>query len=88
MVYVAEGLDESRAVERAEEIFNILDFNKDGDISKEEFINGCMADDELVQEITGVSKDEHTESSYYSHPRNSISVENRDTTRRRYMNLM
>jgi neurocalcin delta len=34
-------------VKRTEEIFDKMDINKDGVLTKEEFINGCMADKQL-----------------------------------------
>ena len=36
------------ASERAEKIFSVLDVNSDGDLSEDEFIRGCLDDDDLV----------------------------------------
>jgi Ca2+-binding EF-hand superfamily protein len=47
-VYEDEGLDQKIAVERAEQIFRSLDDNNDGDITEEDFVKGCMEDDEMV----------------------------------------
>ena len=57
MVYLCEGLDENLAVERAEQVFNLLDANNDGDVSEEKFVKGCMNYDDLVQELAGESKE-------------------------------
>ena len=86
MLYLCEGLDESLAVERAEQVFNLLDANNDGDVTEEEFVNGCMDDDDLVKALTGESKEKKTIKERCLLPRNSISVENRFTTQRRYLN--
>ena len=50
-----DGVEEDRwlslqfeATERAEFIFSLLDTNGDGEISEEEFIKGCLEDQELV----------------------------------------
>ena len=87
MIYLIEGIDENLAVERAEQVFHMLDEDNDGDVTEEEFVKGCMEDDDLVKELTGKSK-EHEESNKgrCSLPRNSLSVERRSTTKRRYSN--
>ena len=48
-LYKNEGLDETVAVERAESVFGNLDINNDGDITEEEFVKGCMEDEEMVR---------------------------------------
>ena len=60
MVYLCEGLDENLAVERAEQVFNLLDAKIDGDVTEEEFVKGCMNYDDLVQELAGESKENET----------------------------
>ena len=57
MLYLYEGLDKSSAVERAEQVFNMLDANNDGDVTEEEFVNGCINDDDLVHLLIGNSKE-------------------------------
>ena len=41
-LYQTEGLPQSIAVERAEEMFENLDINGDGDITEEEFVKACL----------------------------------------------
>ena len=36
------------ASERAEKIFSVLDINSDGELNEDEFIRGCLDDDDLV----------------------------------------
>ena len=48
-LYQSEGLEHGMAVERAERIFGALDIDNDGDITEEEFVKGCMADEEMVK---------------------------------------
>ena len=36
------------AAERAEKIFGVLDVNSDGELNEDEFIRGCLDDDDLV----------------------------------------
>ena len=88
MLYLCEGLNVELAVERAEQVFNLLDANNDGDITEDEFVKGCMEDDDLMQELAGKPKEEENIKQRLSLPRNSISVENRSTTRRRYSNTI
>ena len=88
MLYLCEGLDEELAVERAEQVFHMLDANNDGDVTEEEFIKGCMDDDNIVEELTGKSKEQKPNKQRSSLPRNSFSVETRSTTKRRYSNKL
>ena len=88
MLYLCEGLDEKIAVERAEEVFTLLDSNHDGDITKDEFVNGCLNDDGLVQELTGEPNEHGQKKNRILIPRYSVSVENRCTTERRYLNCI
>jgi len=48
-LYLNEGLEEELATERAEKIFSMLDVNNDGDITEDEFVRGCLQDEELVE---------------------------------------
>ena len=41
-LYQLEGIDKHIAVDRAETLFGNLDINGDGDITEEEFVNGCL----------------------------------------------
>ena len=85
-LYLCEGLDKDLAVERAEQVFNLLDANNDGDVTEDEFVQGCLEDDDLVEELTGKSNEEGKNKQRSSLPRNSISVERRSATKRRYSN--
>ena len=48
-VYGLEGISQVEATERVEFIFSLLDTNGDEEISEEEFIRGCLEDQELVK---------------------------------------
>jgi Ca2+-binding EF-hand superfamily protein len=48
-VYGLEGISQVEATERVEFIFKLLDTNGDEEISEEEFIRGCLEDQELVK---------------------------------------
>ena len=54
-LYENEGLDEKIAVERSEKIFSSLDVNNDGDITEEEFVKGCLEDDEMRKMLSDSS---------------------------------
>jgi len=56
-LYLNEGLDEELAVERAQKIFSFLDINNDGDITEDEFVRGCLQDEELVALLSDKSSD-------------------------------
>ena len=56
-LYLNEGVDEELATERALKIFGFLDINNDGDVSQEEFIRGCLQDEELVDALSDKSVD-------------------------------
>ncbi len=48
-VYVMEGvLSGELAKQRAKQIFDELDLNGDGSLTCDEFISGCMRDEEMV----------------------------------------
>ena len=47
-LYENEGLDQNMAVARAEQVFGSLDINNDGDITEEEFVKGCLEDEDMV----------------------------------------
>ena len=86
MLYLCEGIDEKLAVERAEKVFNLLDANNDGDVTEDEFVNGCLDDADLVRELAGKSKENLRNKKKSLLPRYSVSVENRCTTQKRYLN--
>jgi len=56
-LYLSEGLEEELATERAEKIFSLLDINNDGDISEDEFVQGCLQDEELVELLSDKSSE-------------------------------
>ena len=56
-LYISEGLDEELAVERAQKIFRFLDINNDGDITEDEFVRGCLQDEDLVELLSDKSSD-------------------------------
>ena len=88
-LYLSEGLDEDLAVDRAEHVFHMLDTDNDGDVTEEEFVNGCLEDKDLVKELTGKSSEpSEKRKARTSLPRNSESVEKRSTTKRRYSNRL
>jgi len=41
--------------QRTEKIFSQMDLNKDGVLTKQEFIDGCLADDVLCSMLTASS---------------------------------
>lgn len=48
-VYVMEGvMSGNMAKTRAKQIFNELDVNGDGTLTCDEFVKGCMKDDDMV----------------------------------------
>merc|ERR1711994_297730 len=47
-MYAVQGFSEEEATERAEKIFHTLDRNNDGNLEEDEFIKGCLADEELL----------------------------------------
>ncbi|XP_023335010.1 neuronal calcium sensor 2 isoform X2 [Eurytemora carolleeae] len=49
LMYSIQGYTEEEATERAEKIFKSLDNNGDGTLEEEEFIKGCLADEELLE---------------------------------------
>ena len=50
-LYEMEGLNKVIAKERGEKIFEQLDIDGDGELTEEEFIKGCLIDDDLVELI-------------------------------------
>jgi len=48
LMYAVQGFSEAEATERAEKIFHTLDRNNDGNLEEDEFIKGCLADEELL----------------------------------------
>ena len=50
-LYMNEGVDKNLAVERSYQIFNTLDTTNDGYVTREEFIQGCLQDKDLVNNL-------------------------------------
>ena len=83
------------AVERAELLFGNLDTNSDGDITEEEFVKNCLKDKDLCDtlatkqgiEVDVEKNDDSKKTLNILVPRESLTVENRVTTRRRYSDL-
>ena len=48
-VYGLEGVSQAEATQRVKFIFGLLDTDGDEEISEEEFIRGCLEDQELVK---------------------------------------
>merc|ERR1719483_79929 len=48
LMYSLQGYTEEEATERAMKIFNTLDDNGDGSLVEDEFVKGCLADEELL----------------------------------------
>ena len=44
---------QDNASDRANRIFGNLDVNCDGEVSEQEFIKGCMQDEDLVETLRG-----------------------------------
>ena len=51
-IYQLEGIENRAAVDRAEVVFGNLDINGDGDITEEEFVQGCLK----VVNVKGAAK--------------------------------
>ena len=47
-LYLHEGLDTQKVVQRALAVFSVLDVDNDLNISEEEFIKGCMKDEQMI----------------------------------------
>ena len=60
-LYEMEGVGKEPAEGRAMKIFSDLDINCDGSVTEEEFIRGCLLDDEFVRLLNagGVDPDEY-----------------------------
>ena len=56
-LYLNEGLEKDLAVDRAMAIFSTLDINNDGDVTEEEFVRGCLEDEDLVRALSDKSSD-------------------------------
>ena len=52
---------QDNASDRANRIFGNLDVNCDGEVSEQEFIKGCMLDEDLVETLRGENDDDDTE---------------------------
>ena len=52
--YSCQNLNpQDNASDRANRIFGNLDVNCDGEVSEQEFIKGCMQDEDLVETLRG-----------------------------------
>ena len=47
--YLNEGLDPHHAVERALRVFSVLDVDNDCNITEEEFVKGCLNDEQMAE---------------------------------------
>ena len=56
-LYLNEGLEKDLAVDRAMKIFATLDINNDGDVTEDEFVRGCLEDEDLVKALGDKSSD-------------------------------
>ena len=57
-VYIMEGvMSNNMAKQRAKQIFSELDVNGDGSITCDEFIAGCMKDDDMVKMLKSNSNE-------------------------------
>uniref|UniRef100_A0A4D5RA48 Neuronal calcium sensor 2 n=1 Tax=Scolopendra viridis TaxID=118503 RepID=A0A4D5RA48_SCOVI len=52
----AANKPQDSAEERAKHIFNKMDLNKDGSLTLDEFLNGCLHDDELSKILGGFAR--------------------------------
>ena len=84
----------SLAVERAQEMFSMLDIDNDGDITEAEFIKVCLEDESLYHNLetkkpfSGSPRKEPAETEEAPNcPRFSLAAENRVTTKRRYSDI-
>ena len=84
----------SIAVERAQEMFSMLDIDNDGDITEAEFIKVCLEDESLYHNLetkkpfSGSPRKEPAETEEAPNcPRFSLAAENRVTTKRRYSDI-
>ena len=84
----------SLAVERAQEMFSMLDIDNDGDITEAEFIKICLEDESLYHNLetkkpfSGSPRKEPAETEEVPNcPRFSLAAENRVTTKRRYSDI-
>ena len=50
-LYINEGVDKHLVVERSYQIFNTLDTTHDGYVTREEFVQGCLQDKELIKNL-------------------------------------
>jgi len=56
-LYLNEGLEMDAAVERAMAIFATLDVDNDGDVTEDEFVRGCLEDEDLVRALSDKSSE-------------------------------
>merc|ERR1719378_1003967 len=53
LMYSVQGYTEEEGKERAEKIFETLDKNGDGSLAEDEFIKGCLLDQQLLEMLNG-----------------------------------
>jgi len=49
LMYSLQGHSDEDATERADRIFKTLDINDDGTLEEDEFVKGCMEDEEMME---------------------------------------
>lgn len=54
LMYAIQGYTEEEGAERAVKMFETLDKNQDGSLTENEFVKGCLADDELLNLLNAV----------------------------------
>lgn len=60
-LYEMEGICKDTASKRAENIFRALDINCDGELEEDEFIRGCLDDDDLINLLNAGGMDPEEE---------------------------
>ena len=61
-VYIMEGVTSNNmAKTRAKQIFSELDINGDGSLTCDEFIEGCMKDDDMVKMLKSKTEEQEQE---------------------------
>ena len=69
-VYIMEGvMSNNMAKSRAKQIFSELDVNGDGSITCDEFIQGCMRDEDMVKMLKSNADSTETETSETKTPK-------------------
>lgn len=50
-IFILEGVDKDKAVDKAVKSFGYMDINRNGEVSKNEFIKTCLSDKALVDHL-------------------------------------